>query len=315
MTTYVYKSTTGFPVNIDNYIITPNPGLESKYQIENLDNYLGSTISRYDDGVLATVDDSFNVKATKSSTGVVALRAGSNTLPMVTVLSQSGVPIGIPGSGTVGANGALTLTTGLPLTYSAGGGIYLYFPAGACYSASAAGFYYCVMTSSTAGTIYNNIYSPGTNFPIVPSLPTTYVAAGPGAYTGSTAAITAVQATVPGGILGANGRLAFGYLGTNVNSAGNKTYTIYVGGNLMHTINATTTVSMAVPEVSVANRGATNRQISVQTTIAGTSGALPAVASVDTSVDFNVEIRLQHSSSATDAIVLEHNFIQALPRD
>lgn len=59
MTTYVYTSATGFPVNIDSYIITPNPGLYSKYQIDALDAFVGSTLSRYDDGVLMTTDSTY----------------------------------------------------------------------------------------------------------------------------------------------------------------------------------------------------------------------------------------------------------------
>ncbi len=56
MTEYVYKSITGRPVKIDNYIITPNPGLFSKYQNPVLDLYLGISLSRYDDGVLTLTD-------------------------------------------------------------------------------------------------------------------------------------------------------------------------------------------------------------------------------------------------------------------
>ena len=77
MTTYVYKSTTGFPVNIDNYTITPNPGLYSKYQIEALDSAMGSTLSRYDDGVLATNDSNypatFSLDINNNVTGLVGL--------------------------------------------------------------------------------------------------------------------------------------------------------------------------------------------------------------------------------------------------
>lgn len=77
MTTYVYKSTTGFPVNIDNYTITPSPGLYSKYQIDALDAAIGSTISRYDEGVLVTADSSVPVTATTNPvTGGISLSAG-----------------------------------------------------------------------------------------------------------------------------------------------------------------------------------------------------------------------------------------------
>lgn len=81
MTTYVYKSTTGFPVNIDNYTITPNPGLYSKYQIEALDSAMGSTLSRYDDGVLATNDSNypatFSLDINNNVTGLVGPGGGN----------------------------------------------------------------------------------------------------------------------------------------------------------------------------------------------------------------------------------------------
>lgn len=71
MTVYVYKSTTGHPVNIDNYIVTPDPGLQSKYQIDVLDAYIGSSIARYDDGVLATADDKLIISGVQGPTGVL----------------------------------------------------------------------------------------------------------------------------------------------------------------------------------------------------------------------------------------------------
>ena len=57
MTTYVYKSTTGRPVNVDNYVITVNPGLQFDRQIEELDAAIGTGITRWDDGVQVASDD------------------------------------------------------------------------------------------------------------------------------------------------------------------------------------------------------------------------------------------------------------------
>lgn len=71
MTTYVYKSTTGHPVNIDNFTITPNPGLQLKYPNDILDTYLGTSINRYDDGVLVSSDPEVPVMARKTLTGGV----------------------------------------------------------------------------------------------------------------------------------------------------------------------------------------------------------------------------------------------------
>ena len=75
MTTYVYKSTTGHPVNIDNFTITPNPGLQLKYPNDILDTYLGTSINRYDDGVLVSSDPEVPVMARKTLTGEIELWA------------------------------------------------------------------------------------------------------------------------------------------------------------------------------------------------------------------------------------------------
>lgn len=73
MTTYVYKSTTGHPVNIDDFTITPNPGLQLKYPNDILDTYLGTSINRYDDGVLVSSDPESPVMARKTLTGVTEI--------------------------------------------------------------------------------------------------------------------------------------------------------------------------------------------------------------------------------------------------
>ncbi len=93
-------------------------------------------------------------------------------------LVSGGVPVYVPSSGSIANNGALTLTTALPLIYP---NVYLYFPANAIAAGSAAGKYYCQMSSTTVGVIFNNTYVSGT--PVVPTSPTAFVTTGPGAYT------------------------------------------------------------------------------------------------------------------------------------
>lgn len=88
MTTYVYKSTTGHPVNIDNFTITPNPGLQLKYPNDILDTYLGTSINRYDDGVLVSSDPESPVIARKTLTGGIELWAGDEP---ITVGGGSGI--------------------------------------------------------------------------------------------------------------------------------------------------------------------------------------------------------------------------------
>ena len=115
MTTYVYKSTTGFPVNIDNYIITPNPGLYSKYQIDALDTFIGSTLSRYDDGVLVTNDSNypatFSLDSNNNVTGLVGPGGGVVAGRSQTLFFDATVNVGDFYAD--GASGALVDPTGV----------------------------------------------------------------------------------------------------------------------------------------------------------------------------------------------------------
>lgn len=257
-------------------------------------------------------DANGTVRTVTSTSGVAELVAPGADLGMTLVLSQGGIPISIPPSGSVGDNGALTLGTATPITYSAG--IYLYFASGKVYPVSPAGFYWTVMSSTTAGVVYNNIYSPNTTFPIAPTSPTPIVATGPGAFTGVQTEITALYMTVPGGLMGKNGRINFNFLGAHNNTAGNKTYSMYVGGTLMSALTATSSVSMVVPKVTVTNRGVENRQVAANSIVSGTGSAAPSAATINTAADFVVEVRLTHSSSATDLIGIESHRITVEPR-
>lgn len=128
---------------------------------------------------------------------------GANSVPRI--LAQSAIPFILPSSGSIGNNGALSGITALPTTYS--GGCWMYFPANAIVAGSTAGWYWTVMSSSTAGTIYNSTYTSGTNFV---GTATAFATTGPGAYTQTTSAaadISAAIVTVPGGSLGPNGTL------------------------------------------------------------------------------------------------------------
>ena len=115
------------------------------------------------------------------------------------------VPVGIAQAWTAGNDGALT---GLSFrTDNIYYELYLYFPANGLYSGSSAGFYYVVMTSISAGTVYNNNYTPGTNKPLKPVAPTAFTYTGAGAKTQTTSEITAYQYTMKGGLLGKFGVL------------------------------------------------------------------------------------------------------------
>lgn len=77
--TFVYKSININPVIVDNYIVTKEPGLESKYQIEVLDNLIGVSLNRYDDGVLQSKDPATEVRGYTDTNGNIAGLIGTNT--------------------------------------------------------------------------------------------------------------------------------------------------------------------------------------------------------------------------------------------
>jgi hypothetical protein len=140
-------------------------------------------------------------------------------------LSQWATPVFIAPSGTMGNNGAITLGTALDRTYSEG--IWLYLPAGAVAAGepAAAAFRWCVMSSTTAGTVYNDTSYTGSGVPS-DGTTTAYVTTGPGAFTGVTAATVSLTVTVPANTLGATGAI-FADWGVNHNgAAGNKTYEV-----------------------------------------------------------------------------------------
>lgn len=216
-------------------------------------------------------------------------------------LFTSGVPLVKAPSGSVAANGAVTFGTPLPLVYASA---FVYFPSGALFAGAAAGWYYCEMSSATAGTAYANLYSPLVANPSIPAAPAPIVAAGPGAYTGESAEVVAAYVTVRAGKMRKFSRIEFSFIGSFNNSAGSKIYALYVGGTQVHSSSGTTQQSVAMPKYVVQNRNRLDRQISSGQAVTGTSSAAPVQTNINTVADFAVEIRLRHST-ATDVAVLE----------
>lgn len=228
------------------------------------------------------------------------------------ILAQGGTPIGIAPTGTMGANGAVTLGTALNTTYS--GGIWLYFPAGAVYSGSTAGFYWTVMSSTTLGTVYNNTYVPGTSSFDIPASPTAVVDAGPGAYTGVTSEITAISVTVPGGSLGKHGILFYEQYSAFNNTAGNKRVLMRLAGTAMED-RYTTTEQGSAQRIGFMNRGSQARQTKARSS--SLTGFMPMGApaedtTVDTSVDCAATISLV-TAVATDWIILMASRFEVYP--
>ena len=217
------------------------------------------------------------------------------------VLFQSSIPVGVPPSGTIAANGVLTLGTALDNTYPS---CYMYFPAGA-WTGSTAGMYYVVMSSTTVGQVYTNQYVSGVA--TIPSSPTA-VSTGAGAYTQTTGSYLSVLSyTMPANLMGTIGRLSADIFCTNNSSAGTKaaqaaTPLIASGyGN---------TAGTAFGGMSFAeNTGVTNRQF-VQWNSSPNSA--PVFGSVTTSSQITVSPAL-YLSTATDWVIL-HNYRLGLTR-
>lgn len=148
-----------------------------------------------------------------------------------------GVPFIVANTGTMAANGALTLGTALPTTYA---NAYVFLPAGAIATGSAAGWYYTQFTSTTVGTVFNNLYVAGTQPVLLPTAALVpFVTTGPGAYTGSTASNIGPSFNINSNMLGGNGGVARLTTMMSVNNtAGAKTLAV--------TLNAVTVQSNAL---------------------------------------------------------------------
>lgn len=103
----------------------------------------------------------------------------------VKVVYQSKAAIGLPSSGTIGNNGALTLS-GNQISTTFSSGAWFHFPANAVYSGSPAGFYWTRMSSSTAGVVYSNYTSDITQTRNPPATETPLSGTTGSSYTGFT---------------------------------------------------------------------------------------------------------------------------------
>jgi hypothetical protein len=217
----------------------------------------------------------------------------------VEIVEINAIPVGVPGSGSIGVNGALTLTTALQLTYP---NIWLYFPVGAVYSNSPAGSYFCQMTSTTLGTVYNHVL---VGSPYIPTTLNPVVSASIGAYTAPTSAVNLFSFILPGGIMGANGQLVMYAEVTVPNNANTKIGTISIGGTQIVSISLTTTItSNAIKYLT--NRGVSNAQISRASTANNIGNSAVALAQTSISTDVNQTVLFQGQlANAADFVVFE----------
>jgi hypothetical protein len=217
------------------------------------------------------------------------------------IQAQLGVPFIIPSSGSMANNGAITLTTALPITYS---NCYLYLPASAISAGSTAGWYFAQMSSTTVGTVFNNTYSSGK--PTIPASPTAFVTTGPGAYTQVVTEQTAHSITIPGGSLGSQGRIKAYALMSCPNNANNKTLQIKYGGTSFVSQTITTNLSTRIEGIII-NVTASSQIFPTNTSgIAigtGQSGVAVTTGSVNSASDQTLTTTVQ-LAAATDFVVI-----------
>lgn len=121
-------------------------------------------------------------------------------------------------AGDGGANGMLFTGTAGGFTLSAAvltGFVipvgYCYLPANAGGLGNAVGWFYFEMSSATAGTVYNNGFTPAPGaLPVVPTAKTAFANPAGGRITQTTADITMLSCALAAGAMGANGMLKAG---------------------------------------------------------------------------------------------------------
>lgn len=224
------------------------------------------------------------------------------------IILQTGVPAGVAPSGTMADNGAITLGTALLKTYSSG--LFLFLPANAISAGSAAGSYWCVMSSTTVGQVFNNTLS---GIPEVPGSPTAFVTTGPGAFTGATGASRNCGTfVVPGGSMGPRGSVRCNFEWGYTNSVGAKNHIPTFGGTTIVQVNRTTT-SHDSTTYRIKNQGVVTVQNAMnvsEANAASTGGYIPMA--INTAADVSLIVGCQ-TNTATDWIISEACCIEVLP--
>jgi hypothetical protein len=232
------------------------------------------------------------------------------------------VPFIVGDSGNVAANGVDTLGTALPVAYT---NAYKFYPAGAVFAGSVAGWYLIQMSSTTVATIFNNVYTTGQ-----PTIPpqnqlVPVVAAGPGAYTATVGAIVGPQFAINGSMVGNNGGVLNATMMVSVNnSAGAKTPLLSVNAVTLISSALTTTTGNVYQQTVFCRaqpvNNVTNAFQSPQVAFGAVAGALGAQTpaySATTGLErgalgaaplFVVSLNV---AVATDFLVLEGVFLEA----
>lgn len=135
--------------------------------------------------------------------------------------------------------------------------------------------------------------------------------AAPQSVTGTTSETTLATITIPGGAMGANGRVEVMALFSYTNSANNKTLRVKFGGTTMANAVPTTSASYAA-SATIANRNSVSSQVANGSLAPGATGAAVAAATADTTADVVLTITGQ-LANAGETITLESYSVALRP--
>ncbi len=241
------------------------------------------------------------LRSTSGAFGPVAITSGSisGVTGVPVILTAGGIPFIGLSSGSVAANGAISAITALPAVYP---DAYCYFPANKLAAVSAAGFYYCQFTTTTAGTAFLNAYTSGR--PTIPASPTA-VTAGQGAFTGDITEEFGLTLTIPA--MTATSALRLMVREAANNTANAKTLNVRLSGNAGTVMFAHGCVSNTAFGFSglISNTGAVAKQIS--TLIGGGLNSNPTdsvLNTIDLSTGTATLVFSMTRATATDNFVL-----------
>jgi hypothetical protein len=225
------------------------------------------------------------------------------------ILAQSAVPVGIAQNGTVATNGTITFATALPAAYA---GVWLYFPSTAM-ADGLAGFRWCTsVAASTTNFQVTTAYLATIGIPAVPTGYSNGVGSN-SAYTVS-GEVTVASVTVPGGMMGPNGRIRIRRKGTANITAGVKISITRFGGTQFFWAGMTN-YSYYTHDVEIFNIGMVNAQVGSPTNV-GTDWAINTQpytrGAIDTSIAQTIAMGCQ-LVAATDYIISEAFSIEVLP--
>lgn len=229
-------------------------------------------------------------------------------------LYQGGVPFvifagdgGSNGLSFSGTRGVFSLSAAVVTNFwnIFGSGGYAYLPANAG-GLTTGGWYWCVMTSDTAGEIFAETYSGTGKAPFI-ATPTALPNLSAGRITQSTEEVAGPSFTLPGGSIGPNGRLSWSMRTAASNAASIKSFRIRYGSTAVYAAQPTTSPCMEIFGFSC-NLGTQARQFNARAGSVGISSAGATIGTtentaVDLSVDQTVAFSIQLTAN-TDAAAL-----------